>query len=82
MPPFSYIYILESERDPNQLYVGVTDDLKQRLEEHNRGNSFHTAKHRPWLIRAAVAVRSRNRAAALERYLKTHSGRIFYRRWL
>ena len=31
-----YMYILKSEKDQD-LYIGVTKDLKQRIEEHNNG---------------------------------------------
>ena len=31
-----YMYILKSEKDQD-LYIGFTSDLKQRIEEHNNG---------------------------------------------
>jgi predicted GIY-YIG superfamily endonuclease len=81
MPTFTYVYILESEVVPQQRYFGATDDLKQRLGEHNRGSSRHTSKYMPWRIRAAIAFRERHQAAVFEKYLKTHSGRVFSKRW-
>ena len=74
---FTYVYVLQSERDPNRHYTGMTDDLAERLRRHNAGECPHTAKHRPWRIRTATAFYERARAAAFEAYLKSHSGRVF-----
>jgi hypothetical protein len=40
-----YVYMLRSISDPQQTYIGFTDDLRQRLLAHNQGESKHTAKH-------------------------------------
>jgi predicted GIY-YIG superfamily endonuclease len=77
MDRFHYVYILESLAEPGRHYTGLTDDLEARLRGHNEGGCSHTAKHRPWRIEVAVAFRSRQKAAALETYLKSHSGRAF-----
>ena len=45
-----YVYLLESDISPEQRYVGLTTDLKQRLAEHNAGKSAHTAKFLPWRL--------------------------------
>ena len=77
MPPFSYVYILQSEKSPDRYYVGHADDLAERLRHHNTGNVRHTSKFAPWTVKAAIALRDRSRAIALEHYLKTHAGRKF-----
>ncbi len=77
MGAFQYVYILVSEPDPQRHYTGVTADLKARLRTHNAGRSAHTSQGRPWRIETVVAFRSREKAEAFERYLKTHSGRAF-----
>ena len=39
---FKYVYLLVSEADPEQHYVGQTDDLRARLAKHNfRGRSLN-----------------------------------------
>jgi predicted GIY-YIG superfamily endonuclease len=53
----------------------LTDDLEARLRSHNQGNNPHTSRYRPWQIETAIAFRSREKAAAFEKYLKSHSGR-------
>ena len=74
---FHYVYILVSKSDESRHYTGLTKDLEARLKAHNVGNISHTAKFRPWQIETAVAFRSRKKAVAFERYLKSHSGRAF-----
>jgi predicted GIY-YIG superfamily endonuclease len=77
---FSYVYILVSELDPARHYVGLSDNLKDRLRRHNAGEVSHTAKHRPWKLETAIAFRERAKAAEFEKYLKSHSGRAFAKR--
>jgi predicted GIY-YIG superfamily endonuclease len=74
---FHYVYILVSKSDESRHYTGLTRDLESRLKAHNGGNVSHTAKSRPWQIETAVAFRSRKKAVAFEKYLKSHSGRAF-----
>ena len=62
--------------------MGLADDLVARLAKHNAGGVPHTAKHRPWRIKTAVAFRNRERAADFERYLKSPSGRAFAKKRL
>jgi predicted GIY-YIG superfamily endonuclease len=77
---FHYVCILQSVTNPDRFYVGMTEDLKERLRKHNAGDVTHTAKFMPWTIKTAIAFRERERAAEFERYLKSGSGRAFARR--
>jgi predicted GIY-YIG superfamily endonuclease len=77
MNGYSYVYVLQSCVDAGRHYTGLTDNLEKRLKKHNEGGVPHTAKYRPWKIRTATAFEERERAAAFERYLKSHSGRVF-----
>jgi predicted GIY-YIG superfamily endonuclease len=72
-----YVYLLESDADGGQRYVGVTTDLKRRLTEHNSGNSVHTSKFAPWRLVTYIAFTDANKAASFERYLKSGSGHAF-----
>jgi predicted GIY-YIG superfamily endonuclease len=60
--------------------VGSTDNLRQRLAEHNAGRSPHTSKHRPWTVAVALYFEDTGKADAFERYLKDGSGHAFARR--
>ena len=75
-----YVYILRSLSHPGQRYVGVTEDLKKRLADHNAGRTSHTAKFRPWLVEICVAFSDEKKAEEFEKYLKSGSGREFSRR--
>ena len=45
-----YVYLIRSISNPNQTYIGLTDDLKSRLNKHNEGGSAHTSKYKPWKL--------------------------------
>ena len=77
-----YVYLLESAASPDQRYVGVSTDLKQRFGEHNAGKSPHTAKYRPWRLVTYIAFSNRAKAVEFERYLKSGSGHAFARKRL
>jgi len=68
-----YVYILLSKKDA-QLYVGSTNDLKRRLQEHSLGQCESTKFRRPLELEAYVAVRNETVARSLEKYFKTGSG--------
>ena len=72
-----YVYLLQSLSHPDERYIGLTDDLHQRLAVHNRGGSPHTSKHKPWKIVTAIWFDDDQRATEFERYLKSGSGRAF-----
>ena len=74
---FWYVYMLQSIGQPKRWYVGMTENLKERLKVHNSGKVPHTSKFLPWRIETAVAFRDKTKAATFEEYLKTQSGRAF-----
>lgn len=74
---FWHVYMLRSNSQPDRYYVGLTENLDQRLEYHNSGKVTHTSKFVPWEIETAVAFRDHAKAIAFEKYLKSHSGRAF-----
>jgi putative endonuclease len=43
---FFYIYVLQSKIDKN-FYVGYTNDVKRRLDEHNSGQVDSTKYRKP-----------------------------------
>jgi predicted GIY-YIG superfamily endonuclease len=72
-----YVYLLRSLSSPEQVYIGLTENLKRRFSEHNAGKSFHTDKYRPWKISFAMWFEDEGKAARFERYLKSGSGCAF-----
>jgi putative endonuclease len=80
MNRFFYVYILVSEANSTIHYTGVTQNLQERVREHNGGGCPHTSKYRPWRLETAIAFTSQVKACAFEWYLKGGSGREFVRR--
>ena len=75
-----YVYLIKSISHPEQKYIGQTDDLKNRLKQHNAGYSIHTAKYKPWELVNYFAFSSKDAALEFEQYLKTGSGYAFAKR--
>lgn len=72
-----YVYLLESESTPRKRYTGYTEDLRQRVADHNAGKNVSTAQFRPWQLRTYLAFSSKAQALAFEGYLKSGSGHAF-----
>jgi predicted GIY-YIG superfamily endonuclease len=69
-----YVYLIESISAQGERYLGMTNDLKERLEDHNAGKSSHTSKFKPWKLTTYIAFTERAKAEAFERYLKSGQG--------
>ena len=79
-PGMHYVYIIVSVTQPERYYVGLTENVRQRLGHPNQGIVRWTAPFGPWRLRTAICFSKRNRAAQFERYLKTGSGIAFLRK--
>jgi putative endonuclease len=64
-----YVYIIKSQKDKS-LYIGSTNDLKRRFEEHNNGKSNYTRSKRPFELIYYEAFKSKTDAISRERNLK------------
>ena len=70
-----YVYVLKSVNHPF-IYIGSTNDVDRRLEEHNAGLNQSTKHCIPYdLLEAYVAVRTEEKARKLEKYFKAGSGK-------
>ncbi len=76
----TYVYLIESVYYLDHHYVGVTDDLRERLSQHNEGKSPHTRKFKPWNLVSYIAFADERTAYAFEKYLKNGSGKTFLKR--
>ena len=72
-----YIDLIKSASHPSQRYIGITSDLKNRLNAHNEGRSPHTSKYKPWVLITYLAFSEKSKAVEFERYLKSGSGHAF-----
>jgi putative endonuclease len=70
-----YVYVIRSQSHPKRHYIGFTENIDQRVKEHNEGKSLHTAKYGPRQLAVYLAVPSKTKALDLERYFKSGSGR-------
>ena len=74
------VYILRSQSEPLRHYIGVTNDIRERVRWHNRSPTGHTAMHRPWALVVSMEFPNENEAVRFEKYLKSGSGRAFTKR--
>jgi putative endonuclease len=75
-----YVYLIQSVNHPRQRYVGISSNYLQRIQEHNAGQSTHTAKFKPWKLIVAIKFEDDQKALHFEKYLKSGSGRSFSKR--
>jgi len=71
-----FTYVLKSESD-KKLYIGFTENLTKRLEDHNNGRVDSTRNRRPFELVYYEACKSREKALKREKYFKTGFGRRF-----
>jgi putative endonuclease len=69
-----YVYILRSGLD-SKLYIGSTNDVSRRLNEHNSGKVDSTRNRMPLFLEGYIAVKDKAKAIELEQYFKTGSGK-------
>jgi putative endonuclease len=69
-----YTYVLRSLKK-NILYKGSTENLNQRLEQHNNGLVTFTSKFKPWKFVYHETFTTRAEAMAREKFFKSGKGR-------
>jgi putative endonuclease len=73
-----YIYILYSP-GADKYYVGHTDDVDRRLQEHNElSDQSYTSKYRPWELKISLPIGvDRGLALKIEKHIKRQKSRIY-----
>ncbi len=71
-----YVYILHSA-SINRFYTGHTQDIENRLREHNAGETASLRKGIPWVIVWQRKLESRAEAMALESKIKSRGAKRF-----
>ncbi len=68
-----HVYVLYSTRT-RRFYIGTTDELAKRLQQHNEGVSRWTRGRGPWELVWSQAFPDRTAARRFERLLKRQKG--------
>lgn len=76
-----YTYVLKSEKD-GELYIGWSDDLKNRFKEHCEGRVNSTKDRLPVKLVYYEACLFKEGAVEREKQLKTGFGRAYLKRRL
>jgi putative endonuclease len=66
-----FVYIIYSEK-LNRFYIGSTDDVNRRLNEHNAvtySDAF-TSRGIPWALFLSIACQTSTQAYSIERHIK------------
>ena len=66
---FCYVYFLYSKKR-QQFYVGVSNDVTDRLKRHNNGESLSTKSGTPWLLVHIINCADKSAAMQLEVKIK------------
>jgi predicted GIY-YIG superfamily endonuclease len=74
-----YVYSLKCK---DGYYVGYTDNLKDRINRHQKGHVPATVNRLPVKLDFYLAVKDKYMALNFEKYLKSGSGRAFINKHL
>ena len=70
------VYVLKSLKSGKR-YVGMTQNLADRIAQHNTGKSKFTSGHLPWKLVHQENFETTLDARKREKYLKSAAGRRF-----
>ena len=71
---FFYVYVLYNSYK-NFIYIGYSENLKQRIQEHNEAKVKSTKAYTPLKLIFYEAYPSKSDAKRREKYLKTNKGK-------
>ena len=76
-----YVYILHSSK-LNRFYIGTTDNVDKRVEEHNTSKYMDafTTKGIPWNLYLCIVCNSSEQAYQIERFIKNMKSSDFIKR--
>ena len=76
---FWFVYFLQS-LSKDFLYIGSTNSIERRFEEHNEGKVQSTKAYKPLKISAFIGLETERKARELEKYFKTGSGKAILKK--
>ncbi|GAB6281482.1 MAG: GIY-YIG nuclease family protein [Ignavibacterium sp.] len=69
-----FVYVLWSNKLKKR-YIGSSEDVTERLTEHNTGKSTFTKRGMPWILIHKEDYKTKAEALKREKFLKTGVGR-------
>ena len=82
MKPHNYfVYAIVSMKD-NRIYVGISEDVDRRINEHNKGRVSSTKAYIPWTLFYSEFTGAAKKAREMEIYYKSAAGKRKLRRIL
>jgi putative endonuclease len=69
-----FVYAIKSEVD-GRIYVGFSENVQNRIKEHNSGKTKSTKGYRPWKLFFTLECESRKEAREKEKYYKSGTGK-------
>jgi putative endonuclease len=74
-----FVYIIQSDFD-GTYYIGYSEDISKRVNEHNFGKTNYTSKKRPWKLVYYEEFSNKPDALKREKFLKRQKNKDFYLR--
>jgi putative endonuclease len=71
-----FVYAIKSI-NRNYIYVGMTNKVERRFDEHNTGKNKTTRPYKPFKLFYSEKFRTRTEARKREKYLKSGIGKEF-----
>jgi putative endonuclease len=68
-----FVYVLWSQSG-RRFYIGISENVHRRLEQHNQGLAQWTSRHRPWIVVHQQVCTDYTTARKLENELKRQKG--------
>ena len=65
-----YVYMLKSKGVKSVTYVGYTNNLTKRIDQHNTGKGAKFTRGRKWILAYSVGYNSKSKAMSEEYKLK------------
>jgi len=76
-----YVYVLNS-KTKKYIYVGLTNNLKRRIHQHQTGREKTTRPYRPFEVLKVETFSDRIQARQREKYLKSGIGKEYLKKLL
>lgn len=76
-----YVYAIKS-LEKNYIYVGLTNNIDRRFNQHNNGKEKTTNFYKPFVLIYQEKFKTRTDARRKEKYLKSGIGKAFLKNLL